>query len=86
MRKILVIAVAGAAVAVAFLVGSAHVLRGIQRERGFRADDAAKRRPWEIDQLEKNFHKATTKKDIDLMASLFAPERHVDGPRDDRRR
>ena len=28
---------------------------------------------WEIDQLEKNFHKATTKKNIDLMMSLYAP-------------
>ncbi len=28
---------------------------------------------WEIDQIEKNFHKATTKKDIDLMVSLWAP-------------
>ena len=28
---------------------------------------------WEIDQIEKNFHHATTTKDIDLMVSLFAP-------------
>jgi uncharacterized protein (TIGR02246 family) len=28
---------------------------------------------WEIDQIEKRFHRATTEKDIDLMASLFAP-------------
>jgi ketosteroid isomerase-like protein len=28
---------------------------------------------WEIDQLEKNFHKATTMHDIDLMMSLYAP-------------
>ena len=28
---------------------------------------------WEIDQLEKSFHKATSKKDIDLMMSLWAP-------------
>ena len=28
---------------------------------------------WEIDQIEKDFHKATTKKDIDLMLSLWAP-------------
>src|SRR5207344_2283523 len=27
---------------------------------------------WEIDQIEKNFHHATTTKDIDLMMSLFA--------------
>jgi ketosteroid isomerase-like protein len=28
---------------------------------------------WEIDQIEKNFHEATTLKDIDLMLSLYAP-------------
>jgi ketosteroid isomerase-like protein len=28
---------------------------------------------WEIDQIEKNFHHATTTKDIDLMLSLYAP-------------
>jgi hypothetical protein len=28
---------------------------------------------WEIDQIEKKFHRATSEKDIDLMASLFAP-------------
>ena len=28
---------------------------------------------WDIDQIEKNFHRATTKKDITLMMSLWAP-------------
>ena len=28
---------------------------------------------WEIDQIEKNFHHATSTKDIDLMMSLYAP-------------
>ena len=28
---------------------------------------------WEIDRIEKRFHEAQTKKDIDLMMSLFAP-------------
>ena len=28
---------------------------------------------WEIDGIEKNFHEATTKKDIDQMVSLWAP-------------
>ena len=28
---------------------------------------------WAIDQIEKNFHKATSKHDIDLMMSLWAP-------------
>ena len=28
---------------------------------------------WQIDQIEKDFHRAQTKKDIDLMLSLYAP-------------
>ena len=28
---------------------------------------------WEIDQIEKDFHEATSVKDIDLMMSLYAP-------------
>ncbi len=28
---------------------------------------------WEIDQIEKDFHKATSLKDIELMLSLYAP-------------
>lgn len=28
---------------------------------------------WQVDQLQKNFHKATTRKNIDLMMSLYAP-------------
>ncbi len=28
---------------------------------------------WDIDQIEKNFHKATTLQDIDLMVSLYSP-------------
>jgi ketosteroid isomerase-like protein len=29
---------------------------------------------WEIDQIEKDFHRAQTQKDIDLMVSLYAPD------------
>jgi ketosteroid isomerase-like protein len=29
---------------------------------------------WQIDQIEKNFHQATTEHDIDLMMSLYAPD------------
>lgn len=38
-------------------------------------DDQARRAQdmWEIDQIEKDFHHATSTKDIDLMMSLFAP-------------
>jgi ketosteroid isomerase-like protein len=37
------------------------------------ADLQRKADMWEIDGIEKNFHEATTKKDIDQMVSLWAP-------------
>jgi SnoaL-like domain len=73
MRKILVIAAAGAAVAVAFLVGSLTSSGGSSASAASEQTMRRNADRWEIDQLEKNFHKATTEKDIDLMASLFAP-------------
>jgi ketosteroid isomerase-like protein len=45
------------------------------RASGSEANDALQRKAdfWEIDQIEKNFHEATTKQDIDQMMSLYAP-------------
>ena len=40
---------------------------------GSSADQTQYRDMWEIDQIEKVFHRATTEKDIDLMMSLYAP-------------
>ena len=73
MRRTFVIAIAVGAVAAGVLVG-ALAASGSSSESS--ASEEQMRRNadfWEIDQLEKNFHKATTKKDIALMASLFAP-------------
>ncbi len=42
---------------------------------------------WDIDQIEKDFHEATTTKDIDLMMSLWSPNATLTvGPGDDRGR
>lgn len=73
MRRILVIAVALVAVTVAFLVGSLAASGGSSASSTSEQQMRRNADLWEIDQLEKNFHKATTRKDIDLMASLFAP-------------
>jgi ketosteroid isomerase-like protein len=45
------------------------------RASGTEANDALQRKAdfWEIDQIERSFHEATTKKDIELMMSLWAP-------------
>ena len=59
------------------LGGRRHLARGLRR-----LETRARRRArpcngqadlWAIDQIEKNFHKATSKQDIDLMMSLWAP-------------
>jgi ketosteroid isomerase-like protein len=45
------------------------------RASGNEATEALQRKAdfWEIDQIERSFHEATTKKDIELMMSLWAP-------------
>jgi SnoaL-like domain len=61
------IGVAVAALAVSFAAGGGSgTSSATEQERQRRAD------LWEIDRLEKNFHKATSRKDIGLMMSLWA--------------
>jgi len=66
MRKFLIGVALGALVGPLAACGgsstSAAVVQALQQKADF----------WDIDQIEKNFHKATTKKDIDLMMSLWA--------------
>jgi len=50
------------------LVACSGSTTGSSGEQGRRFQDM-----WEIDQIEKNFHHATTTHDIELMMSLFAP-------------
>jgi ketosteroid isomerase-like protein len=68
MRRFVIGGVLGVAllsVVLAACTGSATDASG---EEGRRFQDM-----WEIDQIEKDFHEATTTKDIDQMMSLFAP-------------
>jgi len=71
--RILFIGVVVAVVAAAALVVSLVAWGG--SSGGSISDKAAQRRAdlWAIDRIEKNFHKATSTKDIDLMMSLWAP-------------
>ena len=73
MRRTLVIAVALVAAVVGVLVGAIAASGGSSASSASEQQMRRNSDFWEIDQLEKSFHKATTKKDIDLMASLFAP-------------
>ena len=74
MKRTFLIAVAGlVAVAAGVVVGAfaasggSSAVSASEQERQRNADR------WEIDQLQKDFHRATTRKNIDLMMSLFAP-------------
>ena len=66
MRRLLI----GGAVGIALIS-----LVACSRASGTEANDALQRKAdyWEIDQIEKNFHEATTTKNIDEMMSLYAP-------------
>lgn len=71
--RTLFIAVVVVAVAVGVLVGAFAASGGSSQSSASDQEVRLNADLWEIDQLEKNFHRATTKKNIDLMMSLYAP-------------
>ena len=73
MRKVVVAAVAVVAVAVGMLVGALAASGGSSASSTSEQEMQRNADRWQIDRLEKNFHRATTKKNIDLMMSLYAP-------------
>jgi len=62
--------VIGGALGIALLSG---LLAGCGGSTASTDDRSRFRDEWEISQIEKDFHHATTDKDIDLMMSLYAP-------------
>jgi uncharacterized protein (TIGR02246 family) len=73
MRKLLIALVVGLAVATGVLVGALAASGGSSASS---ASEQQMRRTadlWEIDQLQRRFHRATSRKDVDLMMSLYAP-------------
>jgi hypothetical protein len=72
MRKLTIGIAAVVAVGVGVLVGALAASGGSSSTS---SSEQVQRNAdlWEIDLLEKNFHKATTQKNIDLMMSLYAP-------------
>jgi uncharacterized protein (TIGR02246 family) len=73
MRKLLVAAVALVAVAIGVLVGALAASGGSSSRSASEQELRRNADLWEIDQLERKFHRATTTKDIDLMMSVYAP-------------
>jgi ketosteroid isomerase-like protein len=73
MRTRFIALIAVAAVAGGVLVGALAASGGSSASSASEEQRQRNADLWEIDQLEKNFHKATTRKNIDLMMSLYAP-------------
>ncbi|HLE98686.1 MAG TPA: nuclear transport factor 2 family protein [Gaiellaceae bacterium] len=73
MRTLLIAAAAVIAVAGGMLVGALAASGGSSPSSASEQQRQRYADLWEIDLLEKNFHKATTRKNIDLMMSLYAP-------------
>jgi len=73
MRRLFIAVAVASAVAVGVLVGALAASGGSSASSASEQQMRRNSDLWEIDQLEKNFHRATTRHDIDLMMSLYAP-------------
>jgi uncharacterized protein (TIGR02246 family) len=74
MRTLFIAAAAAAAVAIGVLVGALAASGGSSASSASEAQMRRNADLWEIDQIEKRFHQATTRKDLSLMMSLYAPD------------
>ena len=74
MRKLVIAAAAVTAVAVGVLVGALAASGGSSVSSASEQEIRRNADLWEIDQLQRGFHRATTRKNIDLMMTLYAPD------------
>jgi uncharacterized protein (TIGR02246 family) len=74
MRKLVMAAVAAVAVAVGVLVGALAASGGSSASSASEEQMRRNADLWEIDQLQRSFHRATTTKNVDLMMTLYAPD------------
>ena len=73
MRIAVIAVIAVGAIAVGALVGALAASGGSSESSASEQEMQRNADLWAIDQIEKNFHKATSRKDVDLMMSLWAP-------------
>ena len=73
MRTVVIAVIAVGAIAVGALVGALAASGGSSESSASEQEIQRNADLWAIDQIEKNFHKATSRKDVDLMMSLWAP-------------
>jgi uncharacterized protein (TIGR02246 family) len=74
MRKLVVVALAVVAVAVGVLVGALAASGGSSASSASEEEMRRNADLWEIDQLQRTFHRATTTKNVALMMTLYAPD------------
>jgi len=74
MRTLFIAVAAAAAVAIGVLVGALAASGGSSASSASEAQMRRNADLWEIDRIEKKFHQATTRKDLGLMMSLYAPD------------
>ena len=74
MRKAVIALAAVVAVGIGVLVGAFAASGGSSVSSASEAQMRRNADLWEIDRIEKRFHQATTRKDLDLMMSLYAPD------------
>ena len=73
MRTVVIALVVVVAIAVSALVGALAASGGSSASSASEAALQQNADRWAIDRIEKKFHQATSRKDIDLMMSLWAP-------------
>jgi uncharacterized protein (TIGR02246 family) len=73
MRTLVIAAAAAIAVAIGVLVGALAASGGSSAPSASEQQMQRSADKWEIDQLQRTFHRATTTKNVDLMMSLYAP-------------
>jgi uncharacterized protein (TIGR02246 family) len=73
MRTVFIVVVTVIAVALGVVVGALAASGGSSASSASEQELQRSADLWEIDQLQRSFHRATTTKDVDLMMSLYAP-------------
>ena len=73
MRRVVIASAVVIAVGIGVLVGALAASGGSSASSASEQEMRRNSDLWQIDQLQRSFHRATSRKDVDLMMSLYAP-------------
>ena len=74
MRRVVIAIAVVIAVGIGVLVGALAASGGSSASSASEQEMRRNSDRWQIDQLQRSFHRATSRKDVDLMMSLYAPD------------